>query len=402
MPWGELLRCQLGSVCSWSGTSVRVVVRSPAVEGVGDPDPRAESPAGQPVGGGRTRAGRKHAGRKHSRGVKVARFVVQVVVLAGGALFIVRRIGHIGQVAATFDRLHWHWLFVSVAAEAGSIAALSWLQKRLLQVGELPVGVHDLLPVTMASNGVAQSLPGGTLFAEGYAFRQYQRLGASQVLGIWAELSAGALASAALAAVAVVGAIVVGPGLRPKLLPGLAVVLTGALVAAALFRRAPLLSDLIARVSRRLERRIPARLLGHLRSAQEATRQMESFKPSWRVWLLCLAAATLNWALDGVVLTMGLLTVGGPVPWRGLLLCYAAAQLLVELPITPGGLGLVEGGLVEALIRFHVPASLATAGTLMYRAVSYWFLLLMGWVAVGWLTYRNRRADRAAAAGRTA
>ena len=79
---------------------------------------------------------------------------------------------------------------------------------------------------------------------------------------------------------------------------------------------------------------------------------MEKFRPSKRLWLLCLAAAALNWGLDAVVLTMGLLTVGGPVPWRGLLLCYAAAQLLVELPVTPGGLGLVEGGLVEVLSDF--------------------------------------------------
>ena len=129
---------------------------------------------------------------------------------------------------------------------------------------------------------------------------------------------------------------------------------------------------------------------------------MECFRPSWGVWLACLAAAALNWCLDAVVLVMGLLTVGGPVPWRGVLLCYAAAQLLVELPITPGGLGLVEGGLVEVLIRFHVAASRATAATLVYRAVSYWFLLLVGWAAASWLAVRNRQADRAAAAAAAA
>jgi hypothetical protein len=67
---------------------------------------------------------------------------------------------------------------------------------------------------------------------------QYQRLGASRTGGVRAELSAGSLASAALGAVAVAGAVVVGDGLRVKLLPGLAFVLSGALVAAALFRRA--------------------------------------------------------------------------------------------------------------------------------------------------------------------
>ena len=83
---------------------------------------------------------------------------------------------------------------------------------------------------------------------------------------------------------------------------------------------------------------------------------------------------------------------------RGLPLPGLQAQLLVEMPITPGGLGLVEGGLVVVLTRFHVAASSATAATLMYRAVSYWFLLLVGWVAVLWLTLRNRQADRAASA----
>jgi hypothetical protein len=328
----------------------------------------------------------------------VARVALEVLVLAGAAVFVLRRAGSLAEVSATYDRLHWHWLFVSVGAEACSITMLSWLQQRLLRVGDLPVTVGNLLPVTMASNAVAQSLPAGSLFAEGYAFRQYQRLGASRALGIWAELSAGALAAAALAGVAVAGACVVGPGLRLKLLPVLAFVLAGALVAAALFRRAPLLGVLLGRVLRSAERLAPERLCRMLRSAQNATREMESFRPSMGVWLACLAAAALNWCLDALVLLAGLLTVGAPVPWRGFLLCYAAAQLLVELPITPGGLGLVEGGLVEVLTRFHVSASSATAGTLMYRAVSYWLLLLVGWVAVSWLTVRNRQADRAASA----
>jgi uncharacterized protein (TIRG00374 family) len=332
----------------------------------------------------------------HGRRLTVLRWALEVVVLAGGAVFVLRRLGHEDQMGAIFSRLHWHWLLLGVGAEAGSITALSWLQQRLLRVGGLPVGVSDLLPVTMASNAVAQSLPAGTLFAEGYAFRQYQRLGASRVLGFWAELSAGALAAAGLAGVALAGAVVVGPGLRLKLLPALSFVFAGALVAAFLFRRAPLLSRLIGRALRRAQRILPEKLCGYLASAGEATDGMKDFKPSTSLWVTCLLAAAFNWCLDAVVLTSGLLAVGVAVPWRGLLLSYAAAQLLVELPITPGGLGLVEGGLVELLTQFHVPASQATAATLVYRAVSYWMLLLTGWVAVAWLALHNKRAERAA------
>jgi hypothetical protein len=313
-------------------------------------------------------------------------------VLAGAALFVVHRAGRLGEVAGAFDKLHWHWLFLGVGAEACSISALSWLQQRILRAGGLAVRLGHLLPVTMASNAVAQSLPAGTLFAQGYAFRQYQRLGASSVLGIWAELSAGALAAAGLAAVAVAGAAVVGSGLEWQLLPALVFVLAGALVAAGLFRQTKALSGLLGDVLASLQRVLPKRARERLRSAQVATLQMESFRPSLRTWVLCWLAAALNWAMDAVVLIVGLLSVGGPVPWRGVLLCYATAQVLVELPITPGGLGVVEGGLVEVLIRFHVPAFRATAATLMYRAVSYWLLVLVGWAAASWLAVHNRRA----------
>jgi uncharacterized membrane protein YbhN (UPF0104 family) len=370
-----------------------VVVQSPPVDGVGDDGPPEAAPVGSPVAGGKQPAGHWTRGR-------VIRRSVEAVVLVGAALFLLRRVGHLGEVAGAFDHLHWHWLFLAVAAEASSVVALSWVQQKLLGVGKLPVGVKDLVPVTLASNAVSLSLPAGTLFAEGYTFRQYQWLGASQVLAIWSQLSAGALATAALAAVAVAGA-AAAPGLRVELLPVLTFVLAGALVAAALFRRAPLLGALIGRLLRGAERFLPASVSRHLLSAQVALRQMNDFNPPPRLWLACFGVAALNWVLDSVVLIMGLLTVGAPVPWKGILISYAAAQVLVELPITPGGLGLVEGGLVEVLIRFHVPASLATAGTLVYRAVSYWLLLLVGWSAALYLTLRNRRATRAAAAATT-
>ncbi len=362
-------------------------------------------PGGRP-GQGRERrsggAGPRPAGgpdsepaRRRRRHASLFRVVLEVVVLALAAVFVILRAGgNAGKVGAAFYHLRWHWLMVSLAAEAVSLTALSWLQQKLLRVGRLEVGVRELLPVTMASNAVAQSLPAGTLFAEGYAFRQYQRLGATRALGLWAELSAGAIASAALAAVAVAGAVVVGSPLRWSLLPSLSFVLAGALVAVALFRRADLLSRVIGAVLARLERVLPASLCGHLRAAEQATRRMSEFRPSYGLFGACLGAAVLNWAMDAVVMLMGLLTVGGPVPWRGVLLSYAAAQLLVELPVTPGGLGLVEGGLVEVLTRFGVPVTQATAATLMYRAVSYWSLLIVGWAAAGWLTVRNRRADR--------
>jgi uncharacterized membrane protein YbhN (UPF0104 family) len=297
----------------------------------------------------------------------------------------------LGSVGSTFSHLRWHWLLVAGGAEVGSIFCLSWLQHRLLREGGLGVGVRDLLPVTMASNAVAQSLPAGTLFAEGHSFRQYQRLGAGWTLGVWAELAAGAIEASALATVALVGAVVVGPSLRLELLPVLGFVWVGAAVASTLFGRPGVLGRLIARALRLAEGFLPEKACGQMRSAERSLRDMASFRPTSKTWLRCHVVAICNWGFDSVVLVAALLTVGGPVPWRAVLLSYAAAQLLVELPITPGGLGLVEGGLTELLTRFHMGVTQATAGTLMYRAVSYWLLVLVGCVAAGWLALRHRR-----------
>jgi len=330
---------------------------------------------------------------KHRRRRRTAlKLAFEAVVLAAAAVFVVLRAGRsLGAVGATFQHLHWHWLFLSVAAEGASIFCLSWMQAHLLREGGLRVSTPNLLPVTMGANAVTLSLPAGSLFAEGYSFRQYQRLGASWTLGLWAELAAGALQAFALATVALLGALVVGASLRVDVLPALAFVWVGAGVAAALFRRPGLLGRLVAKVLSRSGRLISRSASGHMRSAERSLAQMDCFRPSKVFWLKCWLVGTGNWALDSVVLLAGLLTVGAPVPWRALLLCYAGAQLLAELPVTPGGLGLVEGGLTELLTRFHLSVTQATAGTLMYRAVSYWLLLIIGWVAAGYLALRYRR-----------
>jgi hypothetical protein len=60
------------------------------------------------------------------------------------------------------------------------------------------------------------------------------------------------------------------------------------------------------------------------------------------------------------------------------LLAYAVAKLLALVPITPGGLGLVEAGLSGLLILAGVPGGDAVVATLAYRIISYWLPILVG------------------------
>jgi uncharacterized protein (TIRG00374 family) len=58
------------------------------------------------------------------------------------------------------------------------------------------------------------------------------------------------------------------------------------------------------------------------------------------------------------------------------------------IPLTPGGLGFVEAGLVGTLTLAGVSAHDAVLATLTYRLVSYWLPIPAGAVAYG--AFRRR------------
>lgn len=310
-----------------------------------------------------------------------ARRAFEVAVVALAAVFVIRRVPKLAAVASLMTHVHWEWLVAGAGAEALSILSLSLLQQRLIDASGTDVAFSRMIPITLASNAVAMSIPAGVLVAEGYVFRQYRRIGASAAGAAWAELSAGAIAFAGLAAVAFAGSVIVGGELRDILVGPLALVLAGACLAALLFQRTELLGKLVERAIRLTRRHAPESVQSRLLRAQKAVKEMKDIRPAPRVWALGSSAAVANWILDTFVLASAILAIGINVPWSSLLVVYAGAQVLAELPITPGGLGVVEGGLVTMLARSHLPAAPATAAVVLYRGLSFWLLIMVGWVA---------------------
>ncbi len=74
------------------------------------------------------------------------------------------------------------------------------------------------------------------------------------------------------------------------------------------------------------------------------------------------------------------------------LLAYAVAGVIGLIPITPGGLGIVEASLSGLLVLAGLSGVEAVLATLAYRLASYWLPLLAGPFAYGAfkLRYRNR------------
>jgi uncharacterized protein (TIRG00374 family) len=107
-------------------------------------------------------------------------------------------------------------------------------------------------------------------------------------------------------------------------------------------------------------------------------------------WPAALLAAVGNTGFDYLALLMALRAVGADPRPSLVLLAYAAAELLALIPLTPGGLGFVEAGLVGTLTLAGVSGPGALAATLLYRLVSFWLPIPAGGIAYVFFRRRYR------------
>jgi hypothetical protein len=88
-----------------------------------------------------------------------------------------------------------------------------------------------------------------------------------------------------------------------------------------------------------------------------------------------------------------LLAFGQTVSPIDLLVAYGLANILAALPITPGGLGVVELTLSGTLAGFGVPASIAYLAVIAWRLVNFWLPIPLGGLA--YLSLKVATAKRA-------
>ncbi|MEY3492621.1 MAG: hypothetical protein RL413_39, partial [Actinomycetota bacterium] len=82
--------------------------------------------------------------------------------------------------------------------------------------------------------------------------------------------------------------------------------------------------------------------------------------------------ATLNWLIDAAALWVFLRAFGGDLPIDGLIVAFGLANVLAAVPLTPGGLGVVEGVYVPVIVGFGLPRATAVVGVVSYRIAQYW------------------------------
>lgn len=111
-----------------------------------------------------------------------------------------------------------------------------------------------------------------------------------------------------------------------------------------------------------------------------------------RAWLLALATIAGH-ATVFLVLLATLRTLGVPATQVSGIECFAAwalVRLLGSIPVTPGGIGLIELGLTGALGEFGGDDAAVVAAVLLYRTLTLVPTIILG-VALGatWRTHRR-------------
>lgn len=328
------------------------------------------------------------------------RFVVGLLLAALAFWALNGQRGELLGASKELAHLRLGWLLVAIGVELCSFICFGALQRQLLRAGEVRIDLGFATLLTLAAGAIANSIPAGPAFASVYAFRRYRHKGADDALALWVLLATLVCEALALGLVAAAG---VALSVHESTSYDLAGVVLGVLVIsvvadAVVWQRrwlAQIVIHVIAAVRRVTGR--PRRQAVHV--VEELLEHLTAVRLGWHELGATVLCALGNWCFDCAALAASFLAVGAGVPWRGLLLAYGAAQLAANLPITPGGLGVVEGSLTVALVAFGGSELSTVAAVLCYRIVSFWGYLPVGWLTVAALALSDRReAHRTAAA----
>lgn len=272
------------------------------------------------------------------------------------------------------------WLEVATLALA---AVWNIVTYWFVMMSSLPgSNLWQTMKVNQASTAVANTLPGGGAIGIGVTYGMYSAYGFSKaeiglsvvVSGIWNNFIKLGMPVVALAFLVLEGD--AGGALMTAAGAGLAALL----VALSLFA-AVLKSEVAARKVGHILQRTVVRTKSLL--GRKATSDLENATVAFRGraitlirarWLQLTTSSLVSHLSLYLVLLLALRHVGvseAEVSWSQALASFAFVRLISALPITPGGLGVVELGLTAALVAAGGNEPQVVAAVLLYRALTY-------------------------------
>jgi len=336
------------------------------------------------------------AGPPSRCGRKILRTAISAAVVAAAFGFALPRFASYRSVWDSLQGMTW-----LAAAEIGVAAAASLASYWFGICAVLPsLRLREAATVNLSSNAVANTLPAGGALAMGVSWAMLSGwgIGTEQYLlytlvsGIWnvfARLGLPVLALLALLTVTrpdavLVGSAAAGLALLAAAAAGLGLLLRSERFALGADQVLQHVAGFACRVARR---KAPTAMAGSLVCFRGRAAGLVAAR-GWRITVTTAAANVILW----LVLLACLRGTGlsqAQVSWQTSLAAFAFVRLLTVLPITPGGLGVIELGLVGVLAAGigHRAIAQVTAAVLLWRAVTYLPPIPLG--AAAFLVWRH-------------
>lgn len=289
-------------------------------------------------------------------------------------------------------RIRFGRLAAAVALEVVSIALMTALHRRLVQRAGAVLSRRRAAAVVCAGSAIALSVPGGPVLANAYSYRQWRRRGLDHAVVGWVVTTVALISTIALTVFSVVGARsasgidwwTISAGFGVMVLLAVVVLLVGAPT-----RLGPIAVALL-----RAARRVIGRPADPIKAWATTVHRLSAVDIRRRDWVVLFGFSLGNWAADCASLYLSARALNAHLTFTSVVIAYAIGQAILVLPLTPGGIGVYEAGVTAALTRVGVRRGKALSSVLMYRFISFWAVLLVGWLCWLVLHVGDRRLDR--------
>jgi uncharacterized protein (TIRG00374 family) len=284
------------------------------------------------------------------------------------------------QIAQAMGEAHPWGLSLALATSVLSVTMFARQQRALLHAYGVTMRLPYAMALAYARTAIAAALPAGSAVSAAYAFQRFRAHGASRTTAASVTILSGTVSVVGLLLLYMTGtalALVIDPALLvdaqvPLIMGGVLVLLAAVVLLAGRLRR-PKPTSRCSRVAAFLA---PVGATFRTVAAlprRDAAAAVWFAVIGWLADLACLAAATAAFGLDV-----------HPVQLAGV---YLATQLLRQIPLTPGGIGIIETSLITGLIATGAAAAPVAAAVLVYRLLTCWLTLPVG--AAAWALLRR-------------
>lgn len=320
-----------------------------------------------------------------------------MAVIVGTYVFVLPQFANYGEVWAQVRTLSWEWIAVLIAAVILNLATFAppWM-------AALPgLGYWSAQTLTQASTASTYLAPGGPAVGIGisaamlfaWGFHADEVALAVTLTGIWNQLAILGFPTLALALLTLTGGD--RAALQTIATIGLIAFLAVAggfglaLSSAGMARRVGNLAARIVSWALRLARRGPVGWNGES-LARFRGRAIGLLRRRWHVLTLATLFGQLSVFLVLLACLRALGVDAGEVSVIEAFAAWSLARVLGSIPITPGGLGLVELGLTTVLAGFGGNHAGVVAAVLAYRFLTIVPTLVLGAAAAAtWRRYRR-------------